>query len=495
MEEPTPVPDAPIDLNDVTRDQLEGRFGLAPDVSEAIVAFRAKHGPWTDIEQLMEIPGIDPSVVDALRQWVYVAPPGDAAGPTSDEHAPVPEQSLDEQAESCQPEPDNGPAVPGLEPAEPGGADVYSGEEVVAIPESVDAVLDRGPGSELALEPGGMGLEPIESPSAVYEPEDCSAMAPSSAPATDYAESTPVPAGEEARWFESVPGRDPGVGPGATERPEDGRPVAAVDGLFAPAEELSEKIPSGPERPVPPLSFEPGQSEAMSAEAEEPPDEVEGDAAPWRAPGEYVEQRTVYPGATETAATTAAVRRRSVWHDIGMIALGGLVGALLTLLILGGMGGTLSYAPRRLVDALSQNMSIMQDNQETTWSQLQALTLQADTLEKRMGALEGLDGRVAELESGSEALGVQLGNLSGDVDELSASLASLETRHAALIKGLETRMGSQQREIDALDEAMGALRDTVQQMQDVVDKYESFFDALRDLLIDMQGDAVAESGA
>jgi hypothetical protein len=56
-------------------------------------------------------------------------------------------------------------------------------------------------------------------------------------------------------------------------------------------------------------------------------------------------------------------------------------------------------------------------------------------------------------------------------------------------------VGNQERDLDALGGTVGALRDTVQEMQSTVTRFESFFDALRDLLIDMQGDAATESGA
>jgi uncharacterized coiled-coil protein SlyX len=106
-----------------------------------------------------------------------------------------------------------------------------------------------------------------------------------------------------------------------------------------------------------------------------------------------------------------------------------------------------------------------------------------------------LEGRIVELEAGSAAIETQLAGLTGNLDQLDADLTALESRHAGLLKGLDTRVGNQERDLDALGGTVGALRDTVQEMQSMVTKFESFFDALRDLLIDMQGDAATESGA
>lgn len=501
MELSTPVPDSPIDLNDITRDQLHDRCGLAPEVSDSIVAFREEHGHLTSIEQLLDVPGIDSSVLDALRQCVYIAAPGEAALPAPDMNAPDQEQPLAEQVGPSQPDLEEVPPASGTGPAESGGAEDSRSEEVgdASSPENALAAPLR------ALEPAPESGEPrnewVNESSLESEPVTDAAIT-EALPEQDLGEPEPMGAAQEAIATDDAAVDKFDLRSGTTDELADAAPIGVGDGETEAKEGRSECGPSDQENPATFVLIEPIKAEASSDQAEERPAVVEAHSAPQLIPECVESQPEDSRSATEPVASSdaaakapAPVRRRSVWHDVGMIVLGGLAGALLTLVILGGMGGTLSYAPRRLVDALSQNMSIMQENQVTTWSQLQTLSSRADALEKRLGVLETLETRVAELESGSAAMDAQLGELSQGVDQLSASLASLESTHAALIQGLDTRLGSQERDLDALGETVGALGDTVQQMQDMVGKYESFFDALRDLLINMQGDAVAEAGA
>lgn len=87
------------------------------------------------------------------------------------------------------------------------------------------------------------------------------------------------------------------------------------------------------------MSLDPGHDETArtvdDAAGEASPDEggaadVAGAPAPQEALGRQSEA---------SATTQAAPRERSRWHDVGMIALGGLLGVLATLVILGVVGG------------------------------------------------------------------------------------------------------------------------------------------------------------
>jgi uncharacterized coiled-coil protein SlyX len=505
MDETLFVPNAPIDLNDVTREQLEECCGLSPEVSEAIVAFGAAHGPWTSIEQLLEIPGIDSSVLETLRGRLYVAPSGESPLPAPDESVRAVEQASDEPERQLEPGagPDvsdavvsptpgetDGPAAFGTEDAvmKSEGDDILPAEAVVPEPESVSDVPESEPAEDLRSASEPMEDHAIENASPAAEQGEPSAAA----------QLTP----QEAASM-TVPEREmehPAVATG--DACVEGRKSALVAGEASPDAPLDEE--SRHEDVLEAASFsEPVETEAEPGRLEDEIDEATSDIVESVEPAAVDDLAADTPSTVEATATPAVAtssspdpgRRRSPWRDIGMIALGGLVGAALTLLILGGVGGTLSYAPRRLVDALSQNMSTMQDNQQATWDQLQSLQSRADLLEERLGALEDLEGRIVELEAGSAAIETQLAGLTGNLDQLDADLTALESRHAGLLKGLDTRVGNQERDLDALGGTVGALRDTVQEMQSMVTKFESFFDALRDLLIDMQGDAATESGA
>ncbi len=176
-------------------------------------------------------------------------------------------------------------------------------------------------------------------------------------------------------------------------------------------------------------------------------------------------------------------------------SLGGLLGVLATLVILGVVGGTLNYAPRRLVDAMNDNLAVMQANQETTWSETQALVARADALDRRLSALEGLDDRIAALESGSAETESRLADTVAGLTQMDTQLAELAQSQALMFEEVDGRISGQEREISVLNEAVTSARDTLQGIQDQVARYEAFFDALRSLLDDMQESAATETGA
>lgn len=76
----TPVPSAragptasgPLDLNTATVEQLESLPGIGPTTARAIVDHRARRGRFRSVEQLLDIRGIGPSKLAALRSKVRV---------------------------------------------------------------------------------------------------------------------------------------------------------------------------------------------------------------------------------------------------------------------------------------------------------------------------------------------------------------------------------------------------------------------------------------
>jgi competence protein ComEA len=65
-------PDAgmPIDLNVATADDLEQLAGIGPATAAAIVEHRNQHGPFSAVDQLLDVPGIGPAKLDAIRDSV-----------------------------------------------------------------------------------------------------------------------------------------------------------------------------------------------------------------------------------------------------------------------------------------------------------------------------------------------------------------------------------------------------------------------------------------
>jgi competence protein ComEA len=69
---PGPTPEAPLDLNLATVEQLDQLPGVGPTTAAAIVAHRERHGPFGAVDSLLEVRGIGPVRLDELRPLVRV---------------------------------------------------------------------------------------------------------------------------------------------------------------------------------------------------------------------------------------------------------------------------------------------------------------------------------------------------------------------------------------------------------------------------------------
>lgn len=63
---------APLDLNAATLEQLDALPGVGPTTAQAIVTRRERNGPFTSVDDLLDVPGIGPAKLDALRDLVRV---------------------------------------------------------------------------------------------------------------------------------------------------------------------------------------------------------------------------------------------------------------------------------------------------------------------------------------------------------------------------------------------------------------------------------------
>jgi competence protein ComEA len=63
---------APVDLNAATPEQLDALPGVGPATAAAIVAHRQEIGRYTSVEELLDVRGIGPAKLDALRTLVTV---------------------------------------------------------------------------------------------------------------------------------------------------------------------------------------------------------------------------------------------------------------------------------------------------------------------------------------------------------------------------------------------------------------------------------------
>jgi competence protein ComEA len=57
-------------LNRATAAELDLLPGIGPSLANAIVEYRQTHGPFDTVDQLLDVPGIGPSKLAAIRDLV-----------------------------------------------------------------------------------------------------------------------------------------------------------------------------------------------------------------------------------------------------------------------------------------------------------------------------------------------------------------------------------------------------------------------------------------
>jgi competence protein ComEA len=66
----TAPPVGPVDLNRATADELDLLPGIGPSTAQAIVDYRDQHGPFGSVDELLDVRGIGPAKLDAIRDLV-----------------------------------------------------------------------------------------------------------------------------------------------------------------------------------------------------------------------------------------------------------------------------------------------------------------------------------------------------------------------------------------------------------------------------------------
>jgi len=344
-------------------------------------------------------------------------------------------------------------------------------------------------------------------------------------PATEPPQEGETPTAEEAKEAPPEPGEPPEEMVEQVEEPPDEAieepeqvkelPVAAE------AEQVKEATPVE-EQPAqePTQEQELAQPEPIAAEAEaepepEPPAEpvVQEEPKPVERVGEAVEptpaeveEAPAEPAPKEEAPVAAEVRRkqppqpepphrrRVFWHDFWLVLLGGLAGVALTVIVTVIWTGTLDFAPRSEMEALSRNLDTMQSNHEQAWQRIDAITLGTEELGARVAELEKLTGRVDSLESALDQAQSEIEKTQGDlaqtqdsVDELSKELASLSEKVIEELVYLGNRVDKTEDDLAALSASFGRLEEAFGVVQVRVQQFDAFFTALRDLLLDLEG--------
>ena len=71
------APDPPavpgkVNINTADAAQLEALDGIGPTLAQRIVAYREEHGPFADIESIMDVNGIGEGIFETIRQQITV---------------------------------------------------------------------------------------------------------------------------------------------------------------------------------------------------------------------------------------------------------------------------------------------------------------------------------------------------------------------------------------------------------------------------------------
>ena len=62
----------PIDVNTATAEELQELTGIGPVLAQAIVDYRAEHGPFRSVDELLEVSGIGEAKLGGIRNEITV---------------------------------------------------------------------------------------------------------------------------------------------------------------------------------------------------------------------------------------------------------------------------------------------------------------------------------------------------------------------------------------------------------------------------------------
>ena len=67
-----PSPDNPVNINTATQAELESLPGIGPVLAQRIIAYRESNGPFTTIEDIIDVSGIAQSTFDLIKDLITV---------------------------------------------------------------------------------------------------------------------------------------------------------------------------------------------------------------------------------------------------------------------------------------------------------------------------------------------------------------------------------------------------------------------------------------
>lgn len=233
-----------------------------------------------------------------------------------------------------------------------------------------------------------------------------------------------------------------------------------------------------------PISVSPATEEAAAAPAGDrgaPPVEERAAAPVPPSPEPRVRAKTAPPQdpARREPAPPPSERRpreRGRWvRSLLLVVLGGLLGALLTLALIVLWSGTLSFAPRSQVEALSRNLGTMQANSELAWQRLDRAEASVSQLSAQVAALQSLGQEVDTLQAELQAA-------QGDLDQVDSDLQALRGETTRRLSAMDERVGQTEAGLREFGTELGRVQGTVQSLDTRVRRFDLFLGSLRDLL-------------
>jgi DNA uptake protein ComE-like DNA-binding protein len=191
-------------------------------------------------------------------------------------------------------------------------------------------------------------------------------------------------------------------------------------------------------------------------------------------PPENEDKPTLPPIENPPAPPMAAPQPRGggawrLWLAAIVAAIGG---ALLALLVLQSINGTLNMADHPEVLRLSNQVSNLERQSET-------LNGEISELRDRLNQMEALSGRLQEAEAEIETLSDSLVELNEQLTTLEQDLQQVQADVQTLNEGLSTH-GEQ---IATLEQNTVQLQETVSEIEAAADRFDNFLNGLRDLLL------------
>lgn len=170
--------------------------------------------------------------------------------------------------------------------------------------------------------------------------------------------------------------------------------------------------------------------------------------------------------APEIGAAKPAFAIRGTWWELAKvlltIVLSTLLGVAISLGVIYSYNGTLDFSKHRDTVALKTQAEKLQRASASLQSDLEVVTGRVDDLEEKAKGLE-------ELKKDVESLKTDLGEIEKDVNNLGADIAGLD------------------KDVESLRTDMDDLREEVGVVRQEAAKFNNFLNALRDLLVEIQG--------